>query len=149
VSPTTGPLRILAVSGSLWTLGCIAFAAAEPAPLALGLSLLFIAAALLGIAEAVYAPTADALPLVLAPPGLAGRYTALHQSAWGVSSVVSPILASSLLALNPHAVWLVMGAIAGLTTIAYLGVRPALVRRAGVAGTSEPTLPTETPVLAA
>ena len=147
--PTQGRrrLRILAVSGSLWTLGCIAFAAAGPAPLALGLGLLFIAAALLGIAEAVYAPTAGALPLVLAPPGLAGRYTALHQSAWGVSSVISPILASSLLTLTPHAVWLVMGAIAGLTTIASLRVRPALVRRAGVAGTSEPTLPTETPVL--
>ena len=46
---------------------------------------------ILGFGESAYAPTADLVPLELAPPGLAGRYTAVHQLAWGVSGAVAPI----------------------------------------------------------
>lgn len=52
---------------------------------------------ILGFGEAAYAPTADSLPLELAPPGLDARYTAVHQLAWGISGAIAPSLAAALL----------------------------------------------------
>lgn len=74
------------------------------------------------VGEAIYAPTADALPLAIAPAGLAGRYSAVHQLAWGISSTLAPVLTASLLVVGNQTVWLVLTATATLLAIAYLGL---------------------------
>ncbi|MDT5037820.1 MAG: hypothetical protein QOE03_3005 [Micromonosporaceae bacterium] len=129
-------LPVLAVAASLWAASSIAFAVAGLPTGVAAITTLFVASALLGAAGAVYAPTADALPLFLAPPGFAGRYTALHQLAWGVASVVSPILASFLPAIGPYAVWIVLSGLGVATALAYQALRPWLGGRAGRAGTT-------------
>ena len=64
------------------TLGAIA--GILPTMWTLVVPVLLVAAVAIGLGEALYGPTADTLPLVLAGPGLAGRYTALHQVACAV-----------------------------------------------------------------
>jgi diaminohydroxyphosphoribosylaminopyrimidine deaminase/5-amino-6-(5-phosphoribosylamino)uracil reductase len=133
----TDRLRVLAVAASLWAASSIAFAVAGLPSGVTAVTTLFLAATLLGMAGAVYAPTADALPLFLAPSGFAGRYTAVHQFAWGVASVVSPLLASFLPAIGPYAVWIVLAGLAAVTAVVYQALRPWLSERAGRAGTTE------------
>jgi MFS family permease len=83
------------------------------------LPLLVGAMALLGLGEAFYAPTADALPAALAPPGLLGRYAAVHQMAWGISETVSPLVAGALLAVGVSATWILLTALGVLAAVAY------------------------------
>jgi MFS family permease len=131
---------VLAAAGILWATGSLGFALAGAVPaVTVGIALLFVSAVLLGGAEGVYSPTADAIPLVLAPPGYAGRYTALHQLAWGVSSVVSPLLASLLLDAGRYVVWTAIAGLAAAATIAYLAVSAVMAQRVGVAGGQLPT----------
>jgi hypothetical protein len=127
-------LHMLSVASALWTAGLLLFASAS---WSVGAALLLLPAGtiLLGIGEALYAPTSDALPLALAPSGLAGRYTALHQLAWGISGTVAPLLAAILLAVRPDAIWLVLALGAALAGVSYrlLQSRP-LGARSGIAG---------------
>jgi MFS family permease len=111
-------LRNLQLAALTWVLGLMLFVAAVPAG-ALAVPLLAVAMALLGLGEAFYAPTADALPAALAPPGLLGRYAAVHQMAWGVSEVLAPLLVGILLVRGVATTWIVLAALAGLTLGAY------------------------------
>lgn len=110
--------RILAAAALFWASGCGTYAVAAGTG---QLAYLLLAAGiiLLGFGEAAYAPTADALPLELAPPHLAGRYTALHQLAWGVSGALAPILAASLLSHGRSILWLTFAAMALALAAAY------------------------------
>ena len=126
-------LRLLAAAAALWSLGGLLMAAGAALP---GVALVILPAGmiLLGVGEAVYAPTADALPLVLAQPHFAGRYSALHQLAWGVSGTVAPILTAWLLGLGAHVVWGALSAAAALVAACYLWLERRLGVRTGVAG---------------
>lgn len=111
-------LGVLARAALLWVVGSLAFVAAAtardaaPALLPLGMTIL-------GFGEAVYAPTADSLPLELAPPGLAGRYTAVHQLAWGISGAIAPTLAAVLLVAGRATLWAALAAGALVLAAAY------------------------------
>lgn len=128
-----GRVSVLAMAAAFWTVGCLAFLVA-----ALGVSapvvLVVAAVVTLGLGEALYSPVADSLPLALAPPGLGGRYSALHQLAWGVSSTFAPALAGVLLSLNSEALWLALLAVALGTMAAYLVLPATAVSRAGRVG---------------
>src|SRR5919199_1271143 len=95
---------------------------------------LFAGAALVGVGEAIYAPTADALAAALAPPHLRGRYAALHQMAWGVSEIITPTVVAVALAGGRYAVWLILGGLAVAVVAAYRAVERAADGRDGVAG---------------
>jgi hypothetical protein len=126
-------LSVLVTANLLWTASCMGFAlAAASATFAVGIC--FLAVVGLGLAEAAYAPTADALPLSIAPLGLAGRYTALHQLAWGVASAIVPVLTAALLAAGRATVWIVLATISLITALAYALLPRKLRTRAGVAG---------------
>lgn len=111
-------LRVLAGAAVLWAFGCGTYAVAAGTG---RLDYLLLAAGmiLLGFGEAAYAPTADALPLELAPPRLAGRYTALHQLAWGISGALAPVLAAALLGRGRSTLWLALAAMALALAAAY------------------------------
>ncbi len=121
---------VLAIAAGLWVLGTGVYVLA-PDGRVLAWAVLPLGMALLGVGEAFYAPTADSLPLELAPPGLAGRYAAFHQLAWGISGAVAPTLAAFCLAGGPSDLWIVLAAVALLLVIAYERLAPALDRRLG------------------
>lgn len=126
-------LVVLAAANLLWV--CASAASAAAAAGTRGrVAMLFGAAGLLGVAEGTYAPTADVVPLVLAPAELTGRYSALHQMGWGVSNTVAPLLVGVLLARGPFVLWVVLGTLAGVTSVCYLALRPTLASRLGRAG---------------
>jgi MFS family permease len=132
-------LRNLEFAAGLWAAGCaVLLLASLGAALAYGA--LFLAAILLGLGEAVYAPTADALPAALAPLGLRGRYAAVHQMAWGVSEAIAPSLGAATLAAGTMVLWLTLGGIAAGSAIAYRALEKPTGSRDGIAG-AEPTLP--------
>jgi MFS family permease len=128
-------LRLLAAAASLWSIGGLLMATGAAFP-GIALAILTLGMILLGVGEAIYAPTADALPIALAPPELAGRYSALHQLAWGISGTIAPVLTAWLLALGPLTVWLAVSAAAAMTAAAYLWLERRVGVRAGVAGSS-------------
>lgn len=97
-------LANLAIVCGVWTVGIGLFLGAAAAPLLVPVGL-FAGMVVLGVGEALYAPTADTLPLALAPPLLRGRYAAVHQMAWGVSETVGPALAGYLLATSGFLLW--------------------------------------------
>ncbi|HZC28806.1 MAG TPA: MFS transporter, partial [Gaiellaceae bacterium] len=103
-------LRNLEIAALLWALGCAVFLLA-PIGIGLGYGALFLGALLLGLGEALYAPTADALPAALAPVELRGRYAALHQMAWGISESIAPTLGAAMLAAGNAALWLTLAGI--------------------------------------
>jgi MFS family permease len=126
-------LTNLALVSSLWAFGLGLFLVSAMAP---GFELvgLFAGMVLLGFGEALYAPTADTLPLALAPPPLRGRYAALHQMAWGVSETVAPALTGFLLAISGSMLWSVLAALAVITIVAYEAIAARIGGRDGVSG---------------
>lgn len=93
-------LRVLAVANLLWSLGCLLFASSA-ALLAAAPLILMLAMATIGVGEAAYAPTSDTLAVAIAPSGQTGRYTAIHQLAWGISGTLAPAVSGG--ATNPRA----------------------------------------------
>ncbi|MEP6639308.1 MAG: MFS transporter [Chloroflexota bacterium] len=128
-------LELLAVAAVFWAAGSLLFAASAWTP-AWWLILLPAAMVAFGFGEALYAPTADALPLALAPIGLAGRYTAIHQLAWGISETIAPTLAVVLLLSGPGALWLTLAVASVVLATAYVGLQRRVGGRVGIAGAS-------------
>ncbi|MEU4158590.1 MFS transporter [Actinoplanes sp. NPDC026670] len=128
----TGRLRVLALACLLWSAGCLLFITAGSSPVPAALT----ATMVLALAQAFYEPTADAVPLALAPPHLTGRYTAVYQLAWGVSSALAPLLVGTLLSINPAALWITLAAIAATTAVAYHRTGAHLTHRVGHSGAS-------------
>ncbi|MBV9280051.1 MAG: MFS transporter, partial [Chloroflexi bacterium] len=104
-------LRNLQIADLLWALALGTFLLA-PAGVAVAYCVLVVGAVVLGLGEAYYAPTADALPAALAPPALRGRYAALHQMAWGVSDTVAPTLVAVALSARSDVLWVVLAVLA-------------------------------------
>ena len=126
-------LRNLQLAAALWALGCAAFLLA-PAGAVIAYAALFAGALLLGLGEALYAPTADALPAALAPVALRGRYAAVHQMAWGISEAIAPALGAATLAAGNAVLWLTLAAIAGVAAVAYRALERPTGGRDGIAG---------------
>jgi hypothetical protein len=126
-------LRNLQIAALLWSAGLLAIALA-PGAGSLVIALLFAAVLVWSLGEAVYAPSADALPASLAPTTLLGRYAALHQMAWGVSEVIAPTLVATLLALGTTTAWLALGFTAAVAALAYRAAEAVVQGRDGVAG---------------
>jgi MFS family permease len=137
-------LRNLQLAALFWALSFTAFLFAP-----LGSAVAFVAlgtgALLLGIGEAFYAPTADALPAALAPPHLQGRYAAIHQMAWGISETIAPALAATALANGSDTLWLILGVLALVTAAAYRLLEWPSAGRDGVAGMQSSRSPSESP----
>jgi MFS family permease len=126
-------LRNLEIAAVLWAIGCAVFVLA-PLAVALAYIVLVVGVLLLGLGEAFYAPTADALPAALAPLDLRGRYAALHQMAWGISEAIAPTLGAAALAASNSALWLTLAAIAVVTALAYRLSEGPVRGRDGIAG---------------
>ena len=126
-------LTLLAVSAALWSLGNVLIFAVASWPV-ISILTLALGAIVLGVGEAIYAPTADALPLALAPAGLEGRYSAIHQLAWGISGTLAPVLTAWLLVAGSQTIWLALTATAALLAMAYLGLQRRIGARAGISG---------------
>jgi MFS family permease len=126
-------LRNLQIAASLWALGLATFLLAP-----LGVFAAFAAilggVVLFGLGEALYAPTADALPAALAPPGLQGRYTALHQMAWGISETIAPTLVAGFLAAGTTVLWASLAVLAAATVAGYRALESRSCGRDGIAG---------------
>jgi MFS family permease len=126
-------LRNLALANVVWAVGFLLFPVA-PAVSAAAFGVLLAGVVLLGFGEALYGPTADALPAALAPPHLQGRYAAFHQMAWGVSETIAPALAGALLATNGSLLWLVLAGLAVASTVGYRVLETQIGGRDGIAG---------------
>src|SRR6266511_790952 len=126
-------LRNMQLAVSLWALA-FAFFLVSPLNTTLAYLVLFTGTFLIGVGEAIYASTADALTAALAPAHLRGRYAALHQMAWGVSETITPVLVGVALATGGYTLWLILAALAIAAAGAYRALERAAGTRDGVAG---------------
>jgi MFS family permease len=133
-------LRNLEIAAALWAVGCAVFLLA-PLTIALAYCALVLGVLLLGLGEAFYAPTADALPAALAPLALRGRYAALHQMAWGISESIAPTLGAVTLAVSNTALWLTLAGVASATALLYRALEKPTRGRDGIAGVELPQDP--------
>jgi hypothetical protein len=133
-------LRNLEIAAVLWAVACAVFLLA-PLTIALAYCALVLGVLLLGLGEAFYAPTADALPAALAPRALRGRYAALHQMAWGISESIAPTLGALTLAVGNAALWLTLAGTAAVTAFLYRVLEKPTGRRDGIAGVELPPEP--------
>ena len=113
-------LMVLATASLVWTVGALAYASASATTAGLTVAVLLVAVLAIAAGEALHGPTADTLPLTIAPPGLAGRYTAVHQLAWGISGAIAPALVGALLGHSATVLWLVLAVIAATTAVTYV-----------------------------
>jgi MFS family permease len=127
-------LRNLEIAAVFWAGGCALFLFA-PLTVALAYVALIAGVLLIGLGEAYYAPTADALPAALAPLDLRGRYAAVHQMAWGISEAIAPTLGAVTLAAGNSLLWLTLVAIAAASALGYRALERPVGSRDGVAGT--------------
>lgn len=133
-------LRNLELALFLWGVSLLLFLAG-PLTTAVAVAALVLSMILMGLAEAIYSPTADALPAALAPAGMQGRYAAVHQAAWGVSDTIAPAVSGALLATNQLSLWAVLAALAFGTVVAYRGLERRLGERDGIAGAAHAASP--------
>lgn len=127
-------LRVLSIASVVCTVGALAYAvAADVVPEAV-LATLLVAVVAIGLGEALYGPTSDTLPLAIAPPGMAGRYAALHQVAWGVSGALAPLMVGSLMSTSPKLLWFVLAAVGAATAGTYWLLPHAAQARAATVG---------------
>ena len=127
-------VRNLQLASAIWAVGLLGVAFSSTAPRAAIVAALVLSVVIWSIGESVYAPTADALPAVLAPPHLVGRYAALHQMAWGIAEVIAPTLVAALLTTGTQTTWLVLAVIALTTTALYRATEIILRGRDGLVG---------------
>ena len=84
--------------------------------------------------EMAVGPAASALAVELSPVGLRGRYSALFQTSWTISSVTGPAAVGLLLAWSPTGLWLVMGVVVAAGGLGFLASERLLPRPATMAG---------------
>lgn len=135
-------LMVLASANLVWAIGALAYATASLSLAGLTVIVLFVAVVAFGVGEALYGPTADALPLAIAPPGMAGRYTAIHQIAWGISGAGAPALVGTLMGRGPVLLWLILAALAVTAATAYRLLPASTQTRAQRVGWATETAPT-------
>ncbi|KOV84975.1 MFS transporter [Nocardia sp. NRRL S-836] len=126
-------LRTLQLSCATWVVAFTLVLLAVRYPAA-AVALLLVAVALIGFGEALYVPTADTLPAVLAPAGHTGRYAAMHQLAWAVSDMLAPLLAATLLTASADALWLALGGASLVCLLLYRGLETSVGERDGISG---------------
>lgn len=134
-----GRLGLLAGVNMLWLIACVSLALlAKPSLAAIGL---FVGLGVLAVGEGVYSVVGDALPIAIAPKHLSGRYTALHQMAWGVSEAIAPTTVALLLTGGSAPLWIGLGVVAALNALGYARLQRQIGVRAGRMGESAPTVP--------
>ncbi|PZG03408.1 MFS transporter [Nonomuraea aridisoli] len=116
----------LALGGAVLIAACAAYAAVALLPAGLPRTLGLVAATLvLTAGELLHATPSWALAAAAAPAALRGRYLAVYQLTWAVAAVVAPAGFSVLLEESAPALWLTLGALAGVAA----GVVVRLARR--------------------
>jgi MFS family permease len=126
-------LRNLQIATAFWSFSFALFLIA-PLSDAIAYASLAVGVFILGIGEAFYAPTADALPAALGPASLRGRYAAMHQMAWGVSETIAPALVAVALAAGDYVLWTILAGLALGSAIAYRAAERGARGRDGIAG---------------
>jgi MFS family permease len=89
-------------------------AASPDTGLVLVAAVLLVAVALYALGEMAVGPAASALAVELSPVPLRGRYSALFQTSWTLSSVTGPVAIGLLLTWSSTGLWVVMGAVVAL-----------------------------------
>ncbi|HEY2442092.1 MAG TPA: MFS transporter [Streptosporangiaceae bacterium] len=127
------PLRITAVTAfGLLAVGYAVYAI-QIAP-----AFLVIGTLIWTLSEIVGAPTAFAYPSMVAPPGMQGRYIGAMQSALGLGMTIGPIVGVWLLNSQGRWVWIWIGGVALLSTVA---------ARAGMVGPAARPPPSREPAV--
>jgi MFS family permease len=115
--------RALALVGLIWAASWVVFGlAALPIPLASRVAFVFTFTALFGLGETFVAPTLGPLLNTLAADRVRGRANSLSALAQSLSFIVSPAIATGLIAAGAATVWISLLCVGCLGTVA-IGTR--------------------------
>ena len=115
--------RALALVGLIWAVSWAVFGlAALPIPLASRVACVFTFTALFGLGETFMAPTLGPLLNTLADDRVRGRANSLSAFAQSLALIVSPAIATGLIAAGAAAVWISLLCVGCLGTVA-IGAR--------------------------
>lgn len=115
--------RALALVGLIWAASWVVFGlAALPIPLASRVAFVFTFTAVFGLGETFVAPTLGPLLNTLAADRVRGRANSLSALAQSLSFIVSPAIATGLIAAGAATVWISLLCVGCLGTVA-IGTR--------------------------
>lgn len=115
--------RAVALVGLIWAVSWTVFGlAALPIPLASRVTCLFMFTALFGLGETFVAPTVAPLVSTLADDRVRGRANSLSAAGQSLAFIVSPAIATGLIAAGAAAVWISLLCVGCLGTVA-IGTR--------------------------
>lgn len=130
--------RLLVAASVLWAGWAALFATFGPGHLGWVVPGMVVATLLFTAAEAVHAPTSQALAAAVAPPRIRGRYLATFQYSFTLAGIVGPAFFGTLYGVHRSLPWL---ALAGLN-LASVGAMLALERRLPAAALRAPATAT-------
>ncbi|GLV60373.1 MFS transporter [Dictyobacter sp. S3.2.2.5] len=110
--------RIIILAGLILALWCLLYILALPLPRTIVIPYLIIATCVQGFADALHAPTSNALAAEASPLALRGRYLAAYQFSWALALFVAPTMFTVLFSIHPALPWAIA---AGLILLASLG----------------------------
>lgn len=110
--------RTIILAGLILALWCLLYVLALYLPRTIVIPSLIIATCVQGVAEAMHAPTSNALAAEASPLALRGRYLAAFQISWAIANIVAPTMFTVLFSIHPTLPWAVA---AGLILLASLG----------------------------
>lgn len=119
------PLALVMVS-VIWAISWLFVGLSPLAPLIVAGILLSMSQVVFGIGEMIWSPTAPALANEIAPEHLRGRANALMAMQWGVSGVIGPAIAGSMIDADLAFSWVVIMTIGALIPMQLFRKLPAV-----------------------
>ncbi|WP_127552620.1 MFS transporter [Actinoplanes sp. OR16] len=126
--------RGLALSGGLWVIWALIFAAAVRVPSGILVAYLLAGMVFFAAADLIHAPLSNALSAAAAPPGQRDRYLAVYQYCFAFAGILAPGFFTVLYARGPAVPWLALAAVAAAGTVGmHLLDRPLTAREKSAA----------------
>jgi len=124
--PRFSKQRALVSVSFIWALSWLFVGMTPLAPLFVAVILLSVSQIVFAFGEMVWSPTAPALANELSPEHLRGRANALMGMQWGISGVIGPAMAGTMIDADLGILWVVLMTFGALIPIQlFRGVRPA------------------------
>jgi MFS family permease len=124
--PRFSKQRALVSVSFIWALSWLFVGMTPLAPLFVAVILLSVSQIVFAFGEMVWSPTAPALANELSPEHLRGRANALMGMQWGISGVIGPAMAGTMIDADLGILWVVLMTLGALIPIQlFRGVRPA------------------------
>ncbi|GHO84702.1 MFS transporter [Dictyobacter formicarum] len=118
--------RTIIIAGLLLGLWCLLYILALPLPRVFVIPYIIVVTCVQGLAEAIHAPTSNALAAEASPEALRGRYLAAFQLSWAIAIILAPTMFTVLFSLQPALPWAIAAVLILIASLCTFFIEPHL-----------------------